>query len=83
GNETCGKVEENKMLVMIELENGSQESSTYIARNIRKVAQGCSNYNPQACQHLANICVLQNYRTEQLSACTELEKITNSLLYKR
>lgn len=81
--ETCQKVEENKMLTMIELENGSWESSIYISRNIRKAALSCSNNNTQACQHLANICVLQNYRTEQFSACTEFEKIANSMPFKR
>ncbi|VIO94856.1 MGC26979 protein, putative [Brugia malayi] len=82
-DETCKKVEENKMFVMIELENGSQESSTYIAKNIRRATKGCSNGNTQACQHLANICVLQNYRMQTASACTEFEKIANSMIYKR
>ncbi|KAL3995461.1 Meckelin (Transmembrane protein 67) family protein [Acanthocheilonema viteae] len=81
--EICQKVEENKMLTMIELEDGSQESSNYIAKNIKRAVKGCSNNNTHACQHLANICVLQNYRIEQFSACTELEKIANSMLYKR
>lgn len=71
------------MLTIIELENGSQESSNYIAKNIRRAVHGCSNNNTQACQHLANICVLQNYRVERLSACTEFIKITHSMLYKR
>ncbi|VDK88425.1 unnamed protein product [Litomosoides sigmodontis] len=79
----CEKVERNKMLARIEFENGSQESSSYIARNIRKAVQGCYSNSTQACQHLANICVLQNYRTDKPSACTEFEKIANSMLYKR
>ncbi|VDO50017.1 unnamed protein product, partial [Onchocerca flexuosa] len=80
-DETCQKAEVNKMLIMIELENGSQESSNYIAKNIKRVIQGCKNNNMQACQHLANICVLQNYRIEELSACTEFEKIAKSMHY--
>ncbi|VDM96302.1 unnamed protein product, partial [Onchocerca ochengi] len=82
-DETCQKAEVNKMLIMIELENGSQENSNYIAKNIKRVIQGCMNNNMQACQHLANICVLQNYRVEELSACTEFEKIANSKHYRR
>ncbi|CAG9536684.1 unnamed protein product [Cercopithifilaria johnstoni] len=82
-NEICQKIEENKLLTMIELENGSQENSIYIAKNIGKAIYGCNNNNTEACQHLANICVLQNYRTEQSSACTEFKKIANSMFYKR
>uniref|UniRef100_A0A0R3RLE1 Meckelin n=1 Tax=Elaeophora elaphi TaxID=1147741 RepID=A0A0R3RLE1_9BILA len=82
-DEMCQKVEENKELTMIELENGSQESSNYIAKHIRRATEGCTNNNTQACQHLANICVLQNYRIGQFSACTEFNKIDHSILYKR
>lgn len=70
------------MLTIIETESGSKEISRYIAKNIRRAITGCSSNNPQACQHLANICVLQNYRTKQSSACTEFQKIVNSILYK-
>lgn len=79
----CQKIEEKESFSMIELENGSQESSIYIAKNIRRTEHACSNNNAEACQHLANMCVLQNYRSESPSACTQFEKIINANPYKQ
>lgn len=68
---------------MIELSNGLQTVSSYISKNIRRVENACAKGNTLSCQHLANMCVLQNYQDERPSACTLFKNIAKNYEYKR
>ncbi|VDM99923.1 unnamed protein product, partial [Thelazia callipaeda] len=77
----CKRIEINGISI-IELESGSERRSKYIAMSIGNVVQNCLHGHSQACQHLANLCVLQNYRIQQLSTCTEFQKLFPSNAHK-
>ena len=68
-------------LYTIELENGKQMESAYIRENVRVAAEKCTLGDEESCQHLANMCVLQNHNREGTTACTLFESIDNTRRY--
>uniref|UniRef100_A0A7E4ZZE5 Meckelin n=1 Tax=Panagrellus redivivus TaxID=6233 RepID=A0A7E4ZZE5_PANRE len=61
----------------ITLENGQLFKSTYISRHLAHATEQCSSGQATECQHVANMCVLQNYFRESSndSACIALDNI--------
>ena len=59
----------------ITLENGQSFRSLYISENLAFAESQCRSGQKKECQHLANLCVLQNYDRNPEGACILLENI--------
>lgn len=66
------------MSAVIETDSTQSFFSALIEKEAHDLMLGCQLYNSDACQSLANLCVLQNYNRDQNTACTMLESLRNN-----
>uniref|UniRef100_A0AC35GPG2 Meckelin n=2 Tax=Panagrolaimus sp. PS1159 TaxID=55785 RepID=A0AC35GPG2_9BILA len=69
----------NSNFGIINLENGESFRSKYIIENLRFAESQCQSGESKECQHLANMCVLQNFDQSPDGACALLRSIQSTL----
>lgn len=67
-------------LGVITLENNQLFRSNYILENLAFAEAQCRSGESKECQHLANMCVLQNFDTSADGACAMLESILRTTI---
>uniref|UniRef100_A0A158R5Z1 Meckelin n=1 Tax=Syphacia muris TaxID=451379 RepID=A0A158R5Z1_9BILA len=79
-NENCDAEELpiSSPMFEVELENNRKFESTYLRKNLWRSEKRCRLGDQTECQHLANMCVLQNYKRDGVTSCTLFESIYNS-----